>query len=164
MGLMKQQKEIFDYLKTQFGDDNIEFTQGDVGQPWFTFPVSKLKEIAKFLRDDTELRCNTLMCLSGAHYPNEGELGVTYHLHSTGLGHSIACKVRVPIENPLVPSVEAIWKTANWHEREAMDMVGVMFENHPNMTRILCPEDWEGYALRKDYMQQEFYQGVPTGA
>ncbi len=161
---MKQQEEIFEYLKSQFGDDEIEFTQGDVGQPWFIFPVSKLKQIAKFLRDDTELRFNTLMCLSGAHYPKEEELGVTYHVHSTELGHSLAFKVRVSIEDPSVPSIESVWKTANWHEREAMDMVGVMFEGHPNMTRILCPDDWEGHALRKDYKQQEFYQGVPTGA
>lgn len=161
---MKQQEVIFDYLKAQFGEDNIEFTQGEVGQPWFIFSASKLKQVAKFLRDDSELRFNTLMCLSGVHYPKEERLGVTYHVHSTGLGHSLAFKVMMPIEDPSVPSVESIWKTANWHEREAMDMVGVMFEGHPNMTRILCPDDWEGHALRKDYKQQEFYQGVSTGA
>jgi len=62
-----------------------------------------------------------------------------------------------------VPSVESIWKTADWHEREAFDMVGVQFSDHPNHTRILCPDDWEGHPLRKDYVQQEFYQGIPTG-
>lgn len=161
---MKQQEEIFDYLKKQFGEATVELSQGDVGQPWLTFPAPRIKEIAKFLRDDEELRFNTLMCLSGLHYPDESELGVAYHLHSTRFGHSLACKVRVPVDRPTVPSVESIWKTADWHEREAMDMIGVMFDGHPNLKRILTPDDWEGHALRKDYEPQEFYQGMPTGA
>ncbi|MCG2587363.1 NADH-quinone oxidoreductase subunit C [Rhodohalobacter sp. WB101] len=117
----------------------------------------------KTLRDDPQLLFDVLMCLSGVHYQKEEELGVTYHINSTSLGHKLAIKVRVPIDNPHVPSVESIWKTANWHEREAWDMVGVIFDEHPNHKRILCPEDWEGHPLRKDYVQQEFYQGMPTG-
>jgi len=161
---MKEQEEIFDLLKEQLGEDSVEFMKGEVGQPWFQFPAIRIKEIAKFLRDAAELRFNTLMCLSGVHYEKEEELGVTYHVHSTTLGHSMAFKVRVPIEQPNVPSVESVWKTADWHEREAMDMVGVMFDDHPNLKRILTPEDWEGYPLRKDYEPQEFYQGMPTTA
>ncbi len=103
------------------------------------------------------------MCLSGVHYQKENELGVTYHLDSTIHGHKLVMKVRVPEEEPVVPSVESLWKTANWHEREAWDMVGVIFDEHPNHKRILCAEDWEGHPLRKDYVQQEYYQGMPTG-
>ncbi|MGM0745966.1 MAG: NADH-quinone oxidoreductase subunit C, partial [Bacteroidota bacterium] len=110
---MKEQEEIFDYLKEQFGEDTVEFMKGDVGRPWFQFPAVRIKEIAKFLRDTAELRFNTLMCLSGVHYAKDEELGVTYHVNSTTLGHSMAFKVRVPIDQPNVPSVESIWKTAD---------------------------------------------------
>jgi len=160
---MKQPEEIFEYLKTEFGDDQLLFESGDVGQPWILVPAELILDVSKFLRDDSELRFNTLMCLSGVHYEKEEELGVVYHLHATELKHSIALKVRVPIDEPSVPSVESIWKTANWHEREAWDLLGVQFQGHPNLKRILLPDDWEGHPLRKDYVQQEFYQGITTG-
>lgn len=160
---MKEPNEIFEYLSGQFGEEHLSFECGDVGEPWISVTASKIKEVAKFLRDDAEMRFDTLMCLSGIHYAKEEELGVAYHLWSTELNQKIALKVRVPEADPHVPSVESIWKTANWHEREAYDMTGVLFDGHPNLTRILLPEDWEGHPLRKDYEQQEFYQGIPTG-
>ncbi|MGM0506678.1 MAG: NADH-quinone oxidoreductase subunit C [Bacteroidota bacterium] len=160
---MKQPEEIFDYLKERVGDDVIEFVGDKLGQPWILVRAEAVKVLAKILRDDEMLRFNTLMCLSGVHYPNEEELGVTYHLHSTTIGHTLAMKVRVPISTPNVPSVESVWKTADWHEREAWDMVGIVFEGHPDHRRILCPDDWEGHPLRKDYVQQKTYMGVTTG-
>ncbi|MFU8859598.1 MAG: NADH-quinone oxidoreductase subunit C [Cyclonatronaceae bacterium] len=159
---MKQPEEIATYLKEQMDEGVIEFVPAEVGQPWISIEPGSLRKIAVFLRDDRELRFNTLMCLSGVHYPAEQELGVTYHLHSTTIGHTVALKVRVPIDKPMVPSVESVWKTADWHEREAYDMIGIVFEGHPNMTRILCPDDWEGHPLRKDYVQQDTYMGVTT--
>jgi NADH-quinone oxidoreductase subunit C len=159
---MKQPEEIAAYLKEKIGEGILEFVPAEVGQPWITLAPDSIKKIAKFLRDDSELRFNTLMCLSGVHYPAEQELGVTYHLHSTTFGHTVALKVRVPIENPRVQSVESVWKTADWHEREAWDMLGIIFDGHPNMARILCPDDWEGHPLRKDYVQQETYLGITT--
>ncbi|MEX0648991.1 MAG: NADH-quinone oxidoreductase subunit C [Balneolaceae bacterium] len=160
---MKQQEEIFEYLQKEFGEETVEFYKGDVGQPWLKLPAEYLKKMANFLRDNAELRFNTLMCLSGTHYPDKSELGVTYHLHSTLHGHTVAFKVATPADQPEIPSVESIWKTANWHEREAMDMFGILFKDHPNMKRILCPDDWQGYPLRKDYKPQEYYQSMPTG-
>lgn len=159
---MKQPEELAAYLKERMDEGIIEFVPAEVGQPWITVEPASLRKIAVFLRDDTELRFNTLMCLSGVHYPAEQELGVTYHLHSTTLGHTAVLKVKVPIDNPVVPSVESVWKTADWHEREAYDMIGIVFDGHPNMTRILCPDDWEGHPLRKDYVQQDTYMGVTT--
>lgn len=159
---MKSAEEIRDKISTAFPESEPELKQGDIGDPWINLPAGQLKEIAKFLRDDEELRFDVLMCLSGVHYKKEEELGVAYHLHSTEKTHKISLKVRVPESEPVVPSVESVWKTADWHEREAFDMVGVQFSGHPNHTRILCPDDWEGHPLRKDYVQQEFYQGMPT--
>lgn len=160
---MKTPEEIFEHLTSQFGEDELSFECRDIGQPWIAVQASKIREVSKFLRDEPDLLFNTLMCLSGVHYAKEEELGVAYHLNSTRHNHSIALKVRVPENEPNVPSVESIWKTANWHEREAWDMTGVVFDDHPNHKRILLPEDWEGHPLRKDYVQQEFYQGIPTG-
>lgn len=160
---MKLPEEIFKTLRENNEEAGLEYQTGDIGEPWILVEASSLKSVMKTLRDDPQLLFDVLMCLSGVHYQKEEELGVTYHINSTSLGHKLAIKVRVPIDNPHVPSVESIWKTANWHEREAWDMVGVIFDEHPNHKRILCPEDWEGHPLRKDYVQQEFYQGIPTG-
>jgi NADH-quinone oxidoreductase subunit C len=159
---MKQPEEISEYLKNQFEDGHIEMETGDIGEPRIRITAEVIKDVAKFLRDDEELRFDVLMCLSGLHYPKEEELGVAYHLYSMKFGHKLALKVRVPIEKPDVPSVESIWKTADWHEREAWDMVGVNFIGHPSLKRILCPDDWEGHPLRKDYVQQEFYRNLTT--
>lgn len=159
---MKSPETIFEYLQNQFGE-LLEFNEAEVGQSWINITADSIKEVAKFLRDDEELRFNTLMCLSGVHYHKDEELGVTYHLHSTIHHHTLVLKVNVPEKAPRVPSVESIWKTANWHEREAWDLVGIRFEGHPNLKRILTPQDWEGHPLRKDYEQQEMYDNVTTG-
>ena len=87
-------------------------------------------------------------------------LQLVYHLYSFVHYHKIILKVIVPKDNPVVQSVYDVWATAEWHEREAFDMVGMKYENHPDLRRILCPDDWEGYPLRKDYKVQEFYNGM----
>lgn len=160
---MKQPEEILEYLIQHFGEEGPELATGDVGQPWIAVKAESVGKIMKFLRDDPELLFDVLMCLSGVHYAKEEELGVTYHIYSTRWNHKLAIKTRVPIDHPHVPSIESVWKTANWHEREAWDMVGLIFDGHPNHKRILCPDDWEGHPLKKDYAQQEYYQGISTG-
>jgi len=160
---MKTIDEILEILQNSHPDVELALESGDIGTPWIRVPANAIREVSKILRDDQELRFDTLMCLSGLHYPAEQELGVAYHIHSTSKKHSLALKVRVPEEKPEIPSIESIWKTADWHEREAYDMVGIQFTGHPDLRRILCPDDWEGYPLRKDYVPQEFYHGVTTG-
>lgn len=159
---MKEMSDIFAYLNATF-EEGLSFHEAETGQSWISVSAPLLKEVCKFLRDDEELRLNYLMCLSGVHYPNENELEAVYHLHSTLLGLTLVVKVRVPEADPILPSVESIWKTANWHEREAYDLLGIHFEGHPDLRRILTPQDWEGHPLRKDYKQQESYRGVTTG-
>ncbi len=157
---MKSPEEIYSILKETFGDTAVEFKSDVKVHPWIVVDSGSIRDVAKLLRDDDRLDFDSLMCLSGVHYQKEKQLGVTYHLHSTKLKHTVTLKVLVPDDSPHIPSVETIWKTANWHEREAYDMVGVIFEGHPDLRRILCPEDWEGFPLRKDYAVQEFYQGL----
>ncbi len=160
---MKTAEDILVILQNRLPDIELALESGESGQPWIKVPADNIKDVSKILRDDEELRFDTLMCLSGLHYPAEEELGVAYHIHSTSLKHTLALKVRVPAEDPVIPSIEMIWKTADWHEREAYDMVGIRFSDHPDLRRILCPDDWEGFPLRKDYTPQEFYHGVSTG-
>lgn len=160
---MMTTENIHEYLSSQFADSEFNLHLNEMGDDWIQMAAPTLKEIMKFLRDDEKMAFDVLMCLSGVHYPDEEQLGVSYHLHSTTLDHKLAVKVKVPISDPMVPSIEQIWKTANWHEREAFDMVGLQFQDHPNHTRILCPVDWEGHPLKKDYEQQEFYHNMPTG-
>jgi NADH-quinone oxidoreductase subunit C len=74
--------------------------------------------------------------------------------------HKFTLKVEVNVDHPHVQSVESVWKTANWHEREAYDMVGVIFDGHPDLRRILLPDDWDGFPLRKDYKVAEYYRGM----
>jgi len=155
-------EEIARNLQDRFGADRIELMKGSVGQPWIQLAPEMLPPVALALRYDPAFQFDVLMCLSGLHYDKENELGVVYNLDSTTLRHTINLKVRVPLDHPHIPSLERLWKTANWHEREAFDMVGIIFDNHPDLRRILTPDDWEGHALRKDYVQQDFYQGIPT--
>jgi NADH-quinone oxidoreductase subunit C len=157
---MKKPEEIYTLLKEKFGDGVVELKEDAKVVPWIRVAPDAVKDIAKMLRDDDDLDFNTLMCLSGIHYEKENTLGVTYHIHSTKHKHSLTLKVIVPVDSPNVQSVESIWKTANWHEREAYDMVGIVFDGHPDLRRILCPDDWDGFPLRKDYKVQEYYHGI----
>lgn len=151
-------QEIYDILKSQFGDAVTEAKLDGVPDPFIKIQPERIKEVSAFLKNDERLQFDYLMCLSGVDY--KGKLGVVYHLLSMTHKHKIVLKVEVPTDAPNVPSVESIWKTANWHEREAFDLYGINFIGHPDLRRILLPYDWEGYPLRKDYEVPEFYNGM----
>ena len=151
-----EHKEIFDHLSMLFPETGLEFNE-DV--PCVIVPPTAIREVALQVRDDEALRFDSLMCLSGVDNA-DGTLGVVYHLHSVSLGHKLTLKVIVPVDNPHLQSVERVWRTADWHEREAYDLVGMIFDGHRDLRRILNPYDWEGYPLRKDYEVPEFYNGM----
>lgn len=151
-------QEIHDLLKTQFGDAILEAKIEGVRDPFIKIQPEKIKSVSRFARTHEQLQFDYLMCLSGVDY--KGKLGVVYHLYSMTHGHKIVLKVEVPTETPEVPSVESVWKTANWHEREAFDLFGIVFQGHPDLRRILLPDDWDGFPLRKDFKVPEFYNGM----
>ena len=151
-------QEIHDILKARFGEALLEAKLDGVPDPYIKIQPERIKEVAEFAKNDVRLQFDYLMCLSGVDY--KGKLGVVYHLHSLLHKHKIVLKVEVPTESPNVPSVESVWKTANWHEREAFDLYGITFAGHPDLRRILLPYDWQGYPLRKDYEVPEFYNGM----
>ncbi len=151
-------QEIHDILKTQFGDAVLEAKLENILNPFIKIQSDKISDVAKFVHSNERLQFDYLSCLSGVDY--KGTLGVVYHLFSMIHKHKIVLKVEVPTETPNVHSVESVWKTANWHEREAFDLYGINFVGHPDLRRILLPDDWEGYPLRKDYQTPEFYNGM----
>lgn len=122
--------------------------------PTFLVPKEDLLEVCTFLRDDPEFRMDYLSFVSAVDRPPDS-LEVVYHLFSTEHRHNLLLKVVVPREDPRVPSVVGIWDGANWHERETYDLLGVIFEGHPNLRRIMMTEDWTGHPLRKDYVYED---------
>ena len=98
------------------------------------------------------------MCLSGVDYKDK--FAVAYHLHSMKHRHAIGMKAFLPRETPSLPTVDDVWPAANFQEREAFDLFGIVFEGSKDLRRILLPEDWEGHPLRKDYKYPDFYHGI----
>ncbi len=116
-------------------------------------------DVCGHLFDDPSLLFDYLMCITSIDNQENG-LELAYNLYSYKNRHYLELRIVIQ-DNKAVPSVESIWKTADWHEREAYDMMGIEFSGHPNLTRILLPEDWEGFPLRKDYEESDYYHGMP---
>ncbi len=150
--------EIFEQLKAEFGEAVIEYNDKQPADSYVVVSANGLFEICHRLRDKDDFLFDYLMSLSGMDLGEN--VGVVYHLYSMKHKHKLVLKVAVPKSDPKVPTVETIWRTADWHEREAFDLIGVHFEGHHNLIRILCPYDWEGHPLCKDYETPEFYHGM----
>ncbi len=152
-------KEIFDSLKAELGDGIIELVEEQHVEPFIVVSADTILEASLVLRDEPQFLFDYMVNLSGVDAKDS--FVVVYHLYSMKHKHRIVLKVILSDrENPTIPSVERVWKTANWHEREAFDMFGIIFDGHPNLIRILSPYDWEGYPLRKDYKTPETYKGL----
>ena len=153
-------EDIYTKLKEEFGDSILSLEEV-VLDSFILIAPDAVADIARYLVEDSELAFDSLMCLSGVDLgAKEENLEIVYHLFSMTHRHTVVLKVHLPKEDPRIPSVEDIWKTANWHEREAYDLYGITFEGHSDLRRILMPEDWEGHPLRKDYKDPEFYRGM----
>jgi NADH-quinone oxidoreductase subunit C len=151
--------ELFEHLKGAFGDRVVEAKTEGVIDPYVKVSPQSIADVALFLRDDPACAFDYMMCLSGIDY-TKGTLGVVYHLASMTKRHKITVKVDLPAAAPELPSVASVWPTADWHEREAFDMYGIVFKGHPDLRRILLPEDYPGHPLRKDFKVPEYYQGM----
>jgi NADH-quinone oxidoreductase subunit C len=170
--------ETIALLQQTFGPA-ITGAKPDAADPFVTVDPARLVEVCTFLRDDPRLRFELLNDLSAVDYlePDpkkaakagfEPHLEVVYHLSSfTFPGRRFTLKVVLPRwkgdvagELPEVPSVAGVWRTADWHEREAFDLVGVRFLGHPDPRRILLADDWVGHPLRKDYEFPLEYNGI----
>ncbi len=159
--------DILQHINRHQGSDWLLSMDSEVKQPWVEVSTGALIRIARHLKESPGLEFDFLHSLSGVDEgPEKGTLMVVYHLSSLIHEHQIVLKVRVPrVASPAeavekVPSVSRIWRAADWHEREAFDLVGIPFSHHPDLRRILLPEDWEGHPLRKDYSEPESYHGI----
>ncbi|MBN2328194.1 MAG: NADH-quinone oxidoreductase subunit C [Candidatus Omnitrophica bacterium] len=155
-----EHQDIYNLLLETFGDETIldyvvtggeeEAEQRD---PFILVKTESLPEVCRFLRDDERTAFDMLHCISGVDWPDYMES--VYHLYSMKHCHWGILKARAPKISPAIPSVTPIWPAADWHEREAYDLMGIVYEGHPDLRRILLPEEWEGHPLRKDYVMPE---------
>lgn len=166
-----------DQLKQKFGD-KIAGSNLENVDPWIEVTVDGIIDVCRYLKEESSLAFDYLNSVTAVDYLHtdakkaakadwEPHIQVVYHLFSMKHKHSLVLKVIFPRwkddqegQLPEVPSVSEIWSTADWHEREVYDLFGIHFTGHPNMRRILCPEDWVGHPLRKDYEMPLEYHGI----
>lgn len=164
MDIAAQVKKL---LEDRFGEEVVLREERTGLQPALVIDPKRLPEVCLFLRDHERTYFDFLSCISAVDDgPAAGTFTVVYHLASIPRGYQLTLKVMLEndrrLDNlPTVPSVHHVWRTADWHEREAFDLMGIFFEGHPDLRRILLPDDWEGYPLRKDYEDAVAYHGIP---
>jgi NADH-quinone oxidoreductase subunit C len=153
--------QVFTRLEQQFPGKVHDF-KGDVAEAYLSVDGAVIVEVCRFLRDTDGLNFQVLSDLTALDLPKDEKIQVVYHLYSYAHKHQIVLKVDLPRDNPKLMTVEGVWKVANWFEREVYDLFGVIFDGHSDLRRIMLPDDWVGYPLRKDYVEQEEYDGMST--
>jgi len=154
-------EEIQQSLAAKLGDA-VGPLQPANKDPWVEVKPAAVREVCALLKEDPQLGFDCLMNLSAVDWPKQNQIHVVYHLFSYEKRHSFILKVKLDRAAPTVPSVEPVWKSADWLEREQFDLLGVTFEGHPDLRRIMLPDDWVGHPLRKDYVEQAHYHQIST--
>ena len=150
---------VADLVKEKF-PDAVPETREALGEPTLFIDPPGIVDVCRFLKDEQEY--NRLSSVTAVDWnPAEPRFEVVYLLHSLPRNARLRLKCRLPGGAPEIDSVTGVWRGANWYEREVFDMFGIRFRNHPNLTRILMPLDWEGYPLRKDYPVHGYKYGYP---
>jgi NADH-quinone oxidoreductase subunit C len=148
---MKDDIPIADRLTERFADALQDAFEAH-GEVTLVVGREQIVALSRWLKDDPDLRYDLLMDMAGVDYlGREPRFEVVYHLYSVPYNRRLRLKVRVPESDLIVPSVTSVWSTANWHEREAFDMLGIHFSDHPDLRRIYMPDDYPGHPLRKDF-------------
>ncbi|MBF0491289.1 MAG: NADH-quinone oxidoreductase subunit C [Deltaproteobacteria bacterium] len=143
--------KLIDIFKKNFQADILD-SHEQQGNETIVVSPERLHDVLGFAKNDPETLLNALMDLCAVDYLGQGpRFEVVYHLYSTSKNHRLRIKTRVPEENPKVKTCVDLWKSADWFEREAWDMLGIVFEGHPNLKRLLLFDGFEGHPLRKDY-------------
>ena len=151
-------KEIKSAIESEFPDMVLE--RDDLAEFQIELKGEKWLEIATYLKNDPNLLFDQLECLTGVDTGEDSNLETRYNLHSMEHRHKIEIIISHDRVNPKVASIEQLWRIGDWFERETYDMYGIEYQGHRDLRRILCPDDWEGWPLRKDYEGQESYHGI----
>ncbi len=151
--LEKLQDLLRNKLGEHFGDKigGSELARGDLS---LTVDRTVIVDVCQRLRDDPDFQFNFCSYITAVDYSaleREPRYEVIYQLYSIAKTHRLRVKAGVPEEDPIIDTVFPVWASADWLERETFDMFGIIFRGHPDLRRILMPEDWEGHPLRKDF-------------
>jgi len=148
---MSGDRAVADKLIERFADAVQEVSEAH-GEVTLVVSREQIVDICRCLKDAPDLRYDLLTDMAGVDYlGREPRFEVVYHLYSISHNRRLRLKVQVPESDLIVPSVTSVWSTANWHEREAFDMLGIRFANHPDLRRIYMTDDYPGHPLRKDF-------------
>jgi len=134
------------------GFDNQAVTTGKYDRAELTLEIAadRIVPVCRFLKyEQNFIRLSSVTAVD--RYPAEPRFEAVYHLHSVERKQRLRLKCRLHGRDPVIESVTSVWRSANWYEREVFDLFGIRFVNHPDLRRILMPDDWEGHPLRKDY-------------
>jgi NADH-quinone oxidoreductase subunit C len=159
-------EDVKQLLIERLGADVVIGEETGGMQPALIIAPDRITDVCLELRNSPATYYDFLACLSGVDYGTEAnKFGVVYHLTSIPYQTQITLKISKTQDRnfddlPSFPSVSSVYRTAEWHEREVYDLLGIFFENHPDLRRILLPDDWEGFPLRKDYVTAEYYKGI----
>ncbi|OEK06470.1 NADH-quinone oxidoreductase subunit C [Roseivirga misakiensis] len=153
--------EIISILKRDLGEEIIVATDENASPRCIEIKADNLVKCMEYLHRTEGLYFDSLSCITGLdNGPETNTMEVIYNLYAIPYDHHLMVKVSLNRNDPKIDSLTSIWKTANWQEREVYDLFGIYFNNHPDLRRILLPEDWDGHPLRKDYEHQTYYRGI----
>jgi len=158
--------QIIEKLQQAFGTENISVDEGSK-TPGVFIPASLLIDVMRMLRNDPEFSMDFLNNITGCdmlglkNYDGD-HLRSVYHLYSYAHRHEFVISVNIERDDPVIPSLSELWASAIWMERESFDLLGIIYEGHPNLTRILLPTEFEGYPLRKDWEERSHVMGIET--
>jgi NADH-quinone oxidoreductase subunit C len=154
-------EEIHQRLAAKFGDRIGPLAPANK-DPWAPVQPAAILEVCRFLQEDPDLAFDCLMNLSSVDWPKKNQIEVVYHFWSYSKQHSFIAKCVLDRGRPEIASIESVWKSADWLEREQFDLMGVVFTGHPDLRRIMLPDDWVGNPLRKDYKEQAEWHNITT--
>jgi len=158
MAATEAQRELARKVQEHFGD-RIAEVDLECLEPFVRCASKDWADLALFLRDFCGM--DYLVCLTSVDRGRDTGLEAIYNVETMDQYRvGIAVRVLVSHDDPHIPTVEDVWRTADWHEREAFDLMGLVFDGHHNLVRILCAEDWEGHPLQKDYKSPDYYHGI----
>jgi NADH-quinone oxidoreductase subunit C len=159
MDITQMHQKLVDHFGPEVILDLTEAAEG-IKDPFITVEGARIHRICLYCRVEAELGFDFCQSITGMDTGDT--LTCVYHLYSYTNRHTLVLKAATPREDPRLPSCVEVWPAANWYEREVYDLFGIDFEGHPDLRRLLLPEDWEGHPGRKDWQEKPTYNGIPT--